>query len=107
MKVKAEVNLKKGEIVDIDPLFSSHLVGNGWASIVPEHKTLEEKIHNAVHRIWRENSQDLSAKEVADIARDHFVEVAEKAAKRYGDYGRADLNGRSNYIINALKSDGK
>lgn len=40
-------------------------------------KTLAEKIHDKVHKVWKENGCDLSANEVAEIARQHFKENPE------------------------------
>lgn len=102
MKVKSEVNLVKGELLDLQANLAYKLINHGWASIVPDDRTLEQKLSKSAL------DGRTTYKELADIARDHFVEVAEKAANDWWASEEPCLAHRgTDHVINAIKKDGR
>src|SRR5574343_355267 len=77
--------------------------------IVPEDKTLEEKFIDKIPLLDDDVSNAMSRKnmrDLAEIAREHFAEVADRASR---DYWEPDefIRGCNNKIINAIRNEGK
>lgn len=85
-----------------------YLVKEGWLAEVPEKKELWEKLYERTQLLIAEDKKE--CKEVAKIARQHFLEVAWSAIKKYQDdsiENPKEYRTSAQYIIQAIEKDGE